>query len=229
MSENIVDVTRPRERIAVLTLRRPQKKNALSVALRDAMTARLAELSADESVWTVIVTGADGTFSAGFDLDEFSAAGNQVHADRLWRSSDAFHRALLTCPLPLVAAVEGVAYAGGFDLAVLCDVRVASRSARFAHPEVAFGDVMYGPLRELVGGASARDLVLTGRRVDADEALRLGLVSRLVDEGQALPAAIEVAVDIAKAPREVLLRTVDKIRRRAGMTLGHRVGATLDL
>lgn len=229
VSGGLVDVTRPGERMAVLTLRRPQKKNALSIALRDAVSARLAELSADDSISAVILTGAGGTFSAGFDLDEFGALDDQAHADRLWRSADAFHRALLTCPLPLIAAVEGVAYAGGFDLAVLCDLRVAGRSARFAHPEAAFGDVMYGPLRELLGGAIARELVLSGRVVDAEEALRLGLVTRLTDDGHALASAVEVAGEVVKAPREILLRTVDKIRRRTGIAMGDRVGGTLDL
>lgn len=136
---------------------------------------------------------------------------------------------LLDYPLPLVAAVEGVAYAGGFDLTVLCDLRVVGRSARFAHPEVAFGDVMYRPLRELVGGSVARDLVLTGRRVGAEEALALGLVNRVVDDGQALEAGVALAREVAGAPRPTLLRTVGRIRGRAALTLHERVGATLDL
>lgn len=117
----------------------------------------------------------------------------------------------------------------GFDLAVLCDLRVAGRSARFAHPEVAFGDVMYGPLRELVGGSVARELVLTGRRLGAEEACTLGLMNRVVDVGQALDAGVALAVEIAGAPRPTLLRTIGKIRERAALTLNERVGATLDL
>ena len=200
MTQDLLLEGRPHEGVAVLTLHRPEKKNALSIELRDTLAACLTALSLDESVSVVVLTGAGGAFSAGFDLDEFAGLGDAGHADRLWRSADALHQVLLEYPLPLVAAVEGVAYAGGFDLTVLCDLRVAGQSARFAHPEVVFGDVMYGPLRELVGGAVARELVLTGRRVGAEEALGLGLVSRVVDDGQALPAALALAVDVAVAP-----------------------------
>ena len=83
-------------------------------------------------------------------------------------------------PLPLVAAINGPAIAGGFDLAVMCDLRVAATTARFAHPERSFGDVVYGPLHDLVGGAVARDLALGGRELSAEEALRVNLVSAVV-------------------------------------------------
>ena len=120
------------------------------------------------------ITGAGDVFSAGFDLGEFTrAAEDPAFGAELWASSDRFHHALLTFPLPLVAAVNGPALAGGFDLAVCCDVRIAADTARFAHPEFTFGDVVYSPLHELVGGAVARDLCLTGRPIDAAEALRL--------------------------------------------------------
>ena len=120
-------------------------------------------------------------------------------------------------PLPTIAAVNGAALAGGFDLAVLCDIRIASRSAVFAHPEHTLGDVVYGPLHDLVGGAVARDLCFTGRRVDADEALRLGLVSRVVADAELADTARTVALGIAAGPREVLLRTKDKALARLGI------------
>jgi len=229
VTDDLLLEARPHEGVAVLTLHRPDKKNALSITLRDALAARMTNLSVDEAVSVVVLAGAGGAFSAGFDFEEFAGLADPKHADRLWRSADAFHRVLLDYPLPLVAAVEGVAYAGGFDLAVLCDLRVAGRSARFAHPEVAFGDVMYGPLRELVGGSVARELVLTGRRLGAEEACTLGLVNRVVDDGQALDAGVALAVEVAGAPRPTLLRTIGKIRERAALTLNERVGATLDL
>jgi len=112
--------------------------------------------------------------------------------------------------------LNGAALAGGFDLAVMCDLRLASTTARFAHPERTFGDVVYGPLHDLVGGAVARELVLTGRSVTAAEALALRLVSAVV-----APEDLEAEVgrwteQIARAPRELLLRTRQKIIRRAG-------------
>jgi enoyl-CoA hydratase len=215
----LVEITRPSESVALLTLQRPEKKNALSIALRDEVTEALGALAADESVKAVVVTGAGAVFSAGFDLEEFQSF-EEEHQRRLWASSDRFHHACLTFPLPLIAAVNGPALAGGFDLAVMCDVRIAAESARFAHPEHTFGDVVYGPLHDLVGGAVARDLALSGRSVDAGEALRLRLVTNVVPDGEALDAALRYATAVAAAPRAILLRTKAKIVARAAIALG---------
>jgi enoyl-CoA hydratase len=124
-----------------------------------------------------------------------------------------------------VAAVNGPALAGGFDLAVCCDVRIAADTARFAHPEFTFGDVVYSPLHELVGGAVARDLCLTGRAIDAAEALRLRVVTDVVPRAELATKVAEVTDRIATAPRAMLLRTKAKVIARAGITLG----PTLDL
>ena len=95
----------------------------------------------------MVITGAGPVFSAGFDLSEFDrAATDEAFGRQLWASSDRYHETVLHFPLPTIAAVNGPALAGGFDLAVLCDLRIASSTARFAHPERTFGDVVYGPL-----------------------------------------------------------------------------------
>ena len=99
----------------------------------------------------------------------------------------------------------------------MCDVRLASDSARFSHPELAFGDVVYGPLHDLVGGSVARDLCLTGRVLDAAEARTLGFVSAVVAGDELMGQAAETAAAIARAPRDVLLRTKAKFVRRAGV------------
>jgi enoyl-CoA hydratase/carnithine racemase len=128
-------VDRPAPGVARLTLERADKRNALSIALRDAVSDALDALAADEDTRAVIITGAGTVFSAGFDLREFeTAAGDAAFAERLWASSDRYHRAVLHFPLVTIAAVNGPALAGGFDLAVCCDLRVASTTARFAHP-----------------------------------------------------------------------------------------------
>jgi enoyl-CoA hydratase/carnithine racemase len=212
------------EHVALLTLDRPDKRNALSIEVRDAMSDALDSLAADEGVKVVVVTGRGDTFCAGFDLKEFERLDDEDHAARLWASSDRWHRTLLETPVPVVAAVNGPALAGGFDLAVMCDIRVAADTVRFAHPEQRFSDVVYGPLHDLVGGAVARDLALTGRSIDAEEARRLHLVSQVVPAGEVVDAALAVAADIAKAPREILRRTKAKANRRAAVA-----GATLDL
>ncbi|MCU0271035.1 MAG: enoyl-CoA hydratase/isomerase family protein [Acidimicrobiales bacterium] len=209
-------VERPEPAIAVLTLDRPEKRNALSIELRDLLADTLDALAADEALEVVVLTGAGAVFCAGFDLREFDAAlADPALAERLWASSDRYHRTVLSFPLPVVAALNGPAVAGGFDLAVLCDLRLATPEVRFSHPEIAFGDVVYAPLHDLVGGAVARELVLTGRTVEAEEALALRLVSRIVPPAELLDAALATARDIAVAPRETLLRTKAKILRRA--------------
>jgi enoyl-CoA hydratase len=222
-TSELVEVTSPGANgVAIVQLSRAEKKNALSIRLRDDMSDGLDELAADEACRVVVITGAGDVFSAGFDLDEFAMP---ERAEQLWASSDRWHRTVLEFPLPTVAAVNGAAYGGGFDLAVMCDLRVAADDARFGHPEHAFAQVVYTPLHDLVGGAVARDLALTGRRIDADEALRLGVVSRLVPRAHVRDEAVALAGEIAVAPREILLDMKAKILRRAGA----KVGRTLDL
>jgi enoyl-CoA hydratase/carnithine racemase len=210
--------------IVVLTLNRPEKRNALSIALRDAMSDALDRLGADELVKVVIVTGAGEVFSAGFDLKEFDGLDDAAYAESLWASSDRWHRTIIEFPLPLVAAINGAALAGGFDLAVMCDMRVAATNARFAHPEQSFSDVVYGPLHDLVGGAVARDLCLTGRVIEADEAKELRLVTSLAPPDEVMAEARRLAALICRAPRPVLVRTKAKAVRRAAVA-----GPTLDL
>ena len=206
----LVAVDRPADGVALLTLNRPSRKNALSIALRDEASDALESLAADAACRVVVITGSGNTFSAGFDLGEF-ADSDTAHVDRLWASSDRFHHAVLRFPLPTIAAVNGAAIAGGFDLAVLTDIRIAAASAWFSHPERRWSEVVYRPLRELVGGGVARYLTLTGRRIDAVEALTIGLVNAVVPDAELLRHSTELAADVATAPRDVLVRAKAKI------------------
>lgn len=214
MSDQLLLRTAPEDGVVTLTLNRAEKKNALSIALRDEVSDALDDLAGDDAVKSVVLTGAGDVFSAGFDLREFQ---QPELTDRLWASSDRFHATVLRFPLPLVAAVNGPAIAGGFDLAVMSDVRVAAETARFSHPEIEFGDVVYGPLHDIVGGAVARELCFTGRVVDAPEAKALGLVSSVVPVGELAAEVTRFTDMIGRAPREVLLRTKAKAVRRAGV------------
>jgi len=212
---------------ASLTLNRPEKRNALSVALRDAISNALGDLAQDDRIKCVVFTGSGSVFCSGFDLTEFTrAADDDAFGRELWASSDRYHETVLHFPLPTVAAVNGAALAGGFDLAVLCDLRVASTSARFAHPERTFGDVVYGPLHDLVGGAVARELTIGGREVDAEQALALHLVGEVVPPEVLLDATRATVERIAAAPRDILMRTKAKALARAGYAVGT---ATLEL
>ena len=220
-------VERPDPTIAVLTLDRPERRNALSVALRDEITEALGALAVDDEVKVVVITGAGDVFSSGFDLREFERAmDDPAFADELWASSDRYHHAVASFPLVTIAACNGPAVAGGFDLAVLCDLRVAATTTTFSHPEYTFGDVVYRPLADLVGGAVARDLCLTGRVVTADEALALGLARTVVAPDEVLATALDLARTVAQGPRQHLRRTKAKAVARSGIV---GTEGTLDL
>lgn len=203
--------------VVVITLNRPEKKNALSIALRDEFTATLEVLAANEQLKVVVLTGVGNVFCAGFDLTEFADRDNAEHMQKLWDSSDRFHHACLNFPLPLIAAVNGPALAGGFDLAIMCDMRIASETARFAHPERTFAEVIYGPLHDLVGGAIARELCLTGRIVEAPEALVLHLVNAIYSTEKLMEETLALARQIAQPPREILLHNKAKFIRQAAI------------
>jgi enoyl-CoA hydratase len=218
------------EGFATLTLNRPAKRNALSVELRDAISDALDELALDPEIKAVVITGAGTVFSAGFDLSEFErAAGDDAFGKQLWASSDRYHATVLRFPLPTLAAINGAALAGGFDLAILCDLRIAASTARFAHPERTFGDVVYGPLHDLVGGAVARELAIGGRELTADEALAVHLVGQVVPPEALAHATSEAVTRILAAPRDVLQRTKAKALRRAGYGIESGQTPTLDL
>lgn len=222
MSDRLLVRSAPDDGVVTLTLDRPDKKNALSIALRDEVSDALDDLAGDDAVKTVVITGAGDVFSAGFDLREFQ---QPELTDRLWASSDRFHATVLRFPLPIVAAVNGPAIAGGFDLAVMSDLRIAAETARFSHPEIEFGDVVYGPLHDIVGGGIARELCFTGRVVEAQEAKTLGLVSSVVPPDRLADEVARFTAMIGRAPREVILRTKTKAVRRARVVEAN----TLDL
>ena len=206
----------------MLTLARAERRNALSIALRDEITAHLERLAADPELMVLVVTGAGEVFSAGFDLREFEQAADDPALDeQLWASSDRYHDAVAQCPFVTIAAVNGPAIAGGFDLAVVCDLRIAATTARFAHPEYTFGDVVYGPLHDLVGGALARELCMTGRVLSAEEALAAHLVSAVVAPEDLREAALALAGQVAAADRDALRRTKAKALARAREAGGH--------
>ncbi|MCI2266355.1 enoyl-CoA hydratase/isomerase family protein [Sediminivirga luteola] len=207
-----VDLSRIGDGVAVLTIDRTAKKNALSAQLRTRLAAALAERAADERCRVTVLTAAGDLFGAGFDLHEFGVLDERT----IWSSADALHRALLHHPVPVIAALEGPAYAGSADLAVMADLRIGTPRTLFAHPERLRYPVVFAPLAAVAGPARAAELALTGRQVDADEALRLGLLTEVVDTG-ATARAIELAADIARAPRPVLTAMKAKMIRGRGV------------
>jgi enoyl-CoA hydratase len=188
--------------VATLTLSRPERRNALSIKLRDEITEQLDSWATDPAVRAVVLTGAGSTFCSGFDLDEFAQADL---ARTIKDSSHRYHLAVWHFPKPLLAAVNGAAVAGGMDLCVLCDLRIASTSASFGHPEIKFGaPPLFTPLQWIVGVGVARDLCLTGRRIDASEATRIGLVNSVSEPATLLDDALAMARVIIQAPQPAL-------------------------
>jgi enoyl-CoA hydratase len=201
--------------VATITLDRPEKRNALSIELREALSDALEAWAEDEAVRVVVITGAGDAFCAGFDLDEF--ADPELGAE-IRRTSVRYHHTLWSFQKPTIAAVNGIAVAGGLDLTVLCDLRIASEEAQFGHPEIKFGaPPLFTPLRWIVGDGVARDLCLTGRRIDAEQALRVGLVTHVVEPERLLPEAREIAASIAEAPQVALEATKRYLTGNAGL------------
>jgi enoyl-CoA hydratase/carnithine racemase len=199
-----------REKVAVVTLQRPEKRNALSIELRVEIADAFEHLAGDDDVSCVVLTGAGTAFCSGMDTTQFG--GDLDHRRRLVETSTGAFRAVGRCPKPVVAAVNGPALAGGFALAMLCDVRVASTSASFGFPELPIGiPPSYASVRAALPPAAARELCLTGRLFDADEALRLGVVSEVCEEDDVARRALEVAMGIASMPLGATLETKRRI------------------
>ena len=210
--------------LATITLNRPEKRNALSHALRLELVAAVRELDADDAISVAILTGAGPVFCAGFDLSEFkqepgafeAVASGTTEEGSIWTSGQLMHERLQAFSKPLIGAINGPALAGGFDIAVQCDVRIAAETAVFGHPEIKFGaPTLYTILSQIVGGAVARDLALSGRRIDAAEANRLGLVNKVVTVDAVMNETITYARTVAEAPLDALKAVKAAIVRSA--------------
>jgi enoyl-CoA hydratase/carnithine racemase len=215
--------SRPADGIAEITLNRPEAMNAISSAMAAELTRACAELAAAPEV-RVVVFGAAGerAFCAGADLKE-RAGLTDADIMRQRHVIRAVFGALLALPQPAIAAVHGFALGGGCELALSCDLVVADETATFGLPEVTVGLVPGGGGTQLalrrLGPGRAADLVLTGRKVGVDEAMRLGLVDRRVPAGQDGPAALELAGQIA-ANSPVAVRAAKRaIRHGWGVSL----------
>ena len=196
--------------VAVVTLERPEKRNALSIDLRIELADAFERLASDESVGCMLLTGAGTAFCAGMDTTQFG--GSLANRRNLVESSTGAFRAVGRCPKPVVAAVNGPALAGGFALALLCDIRVAAASATFGYPELSIGiPPSYAAVRAAIGPAAARELCLTGRVIDAEEALRLQVVSEVVPDDEFGERALTLAKRISEMPREAQVETKRRI------------------
>jgi enoyl-CoA hydratase/carnithine racemase len=196
--------------VTLVTLNRPEKRNALSLDLRARLTDDLNALAADGDVRCVVLTGAGSAFCAGMDTTEFG--GDREHKKRIVELSIGLFRALGSFPKPVVAAINGPAVAGGFALALLCDLRLASTEARMGFLENRQGiPPSYAAARAALPAGLAAELCLTGRLLDADVAGGLGVVAEVHAPENLMARAREVAEEIAAAPPSASIETKRRI------------------
>ena len=211
--------------LALIRLNRPQALNALNAQLMDELTAALDEAEADDAIRVIVLTGSDRAFAAGADIKEM-ASKDYVQAfkeDFITRNWERTAR----CRKPVIAAVAGYALGGGCELAMMCDIIIAAENAKFGQPEITLG-VSPGAggtqrLTRLIGKAKAMDMILTGRMMDAAEAERTGLVSRVVPLASLLDEALATARRIAELSPVSVMLTKEMVNAAYETTLAEGV------
>ncbi len=216
--------------VGVAHLNRPEARNALAADLMDGLADLVERWDADQDVGCIVIAGDERYFAAGGDV---KAMGERSFQDVLAAPTASFWRRLADCATPLVAAVSGYALGGGCELALLCDMVVASETAEFGQPEILLGIIPGGGgtqrLARVMGKQRAMELVLTGRRIEAEEAHALGLVNRVVGRREWLDRAVELATVVAQRPplaakmakRAVL--AADEVGLAAGLDIERRL------
>ncbi len=209
-----------RGRVGLITLNRPQALNALNSAIERDVVAALQAFEADDGVGAIVITGSEKAFAAGADIKEMSEKSYiEMYAADFFAGWDA----LLRIRKPIIAAVSGYALGGGCELAMMCDFIIAGDNAKFGQPEISLG-VMPGMggsqrLTRFVGKAKAMDMCLTGRMMDAAEAERSGLVSRVVPAAELIGEAVKAAEKIAGFSLPAVMMVKEAVNRSYETTL----------
>ncbi len=189
------------DHVALLRLNRPEARNALSPEMMERLIVELERLDPDPEVRCVVIAGSDEVFAAGADIKTMS---ERSFAEALTHPSSSFWRRLAAVKTPMIAAVSGYALGGGCELALACDMIVASDTAVFGQPEITLGIIPGGGgtqrLARVLGKQRAMELVLTGRRFDAAAAFEMGLVNKVAEDGRWLDEAMELARTVAERP-----------------------------
>jgi len=199
MESEILNLDIQSNGVAIVELHRPDTRNALNLELRQQLAAMFEQLAASDTVRAIVITGGEKVFAAGADIRDFTTAKT---VDMYLRHTEQYWRAIIDCPKPIVAAVNGYALGGGCELAMHADIIIAGKSAQFGQPEVKLG-LMPGAggtqrLLRAVGKFKAMQIVLTGKIFSAEEADKMGLVSEVVEDDQTLAKAVEIATQIAQ-------------------------------
>ncbi len=193
--------------ILTLTLNRPEKSNSLHPDLVKQLSAALKGAEADNALSVVVVTGAGSSFCSGLDLDLLVSWTTNQKLSYLDTVTRVFRR-IWSLPQPVIAAVNGAAIAGGFDLAAFCDIRLAANEAIFGQAEINIGlTQIIHPLYKSIGLARAKELAMTGQNISAEEAFRIGLVNHVYSRDELMPRAMELAGVLASKPRNALFET----------------------
>ena len=221
-----------RGRVALLTINRPEKLNALNIRTRAEGAAALDELREDESVRVVVITGAgEKAFVAGADISEFE--GRTAVSQRAVMTARSLFTAVDTFPKPVIAMVNGFCLGGGCELALSCDIRVASDRARFGQPEINLGIIPGGGgtqrLTRLVGEGKAMELILTGDMIDAQHAYNLGLVNLVVPAADLEAKTMELANRIAEKSPVALRMAKEAVKTAARSSLDEGLRREIDL
>jgi enoyl-CoA hydratase len=220
--ENLLVETRGA--VGIVTLNRPKALNALNTALIDELNRAVAGFEADDAVGAIVLTGSEKAFAAGADIKEMQS---RSYVDAYLGDFLTSWDKLAACRKPVIAAVSGYALGGGCELAMMCDFIIAADTAKFGQPEIQLG-VMPGAggtqrLTRAVGKSKAMDMILTGRMMDAEEAERAGLVSRIVPAADLLAEAVKVAEKIAGMSRPSALMAKESVNRAHETTLAEGV------
>jgi len=193
--------------VLTITLNRPEKSNSLHPDMVEQLSAALKRVEADATENVVVITGAGRSFCAGLDLELLLSWSTDQKLAYLETATRLFRR-VWSLPQPVIAAVNGPAIAGGFDLAAFCDIRLAAKEAVFGQAEINIGlTQIIHPLYKSIGLARAKELAMTGQNISADEAFRIGLVNRVYPGEELMPRAIEMAGVLASKPRGALFET----------------------
>jgi len=218
--------------VALITLNRPDKRNAISYELIDELLAALGKVE-QSAAQVLVLTGAGKAFCAGMDLDNLKSLTGRTPEENLRDSQTMglLFRSIYEFPKPTIAAVNGAAIAGGCGIATLCDFTIAAREAKFGYTEVRIGflpAIVSTFLLRQIGEKHARDLLLTGRIIEADEAFRIGLVNEVVDADKLMPRTRELAAQLMENSPASLTATKTLLTGYSFDALNQQVKAAVD-
>jgi enoyl-CoA hydratase/carnithine racemase len=183
---------------AIVKLNRPHEMNAISKEMRQELYDIFAELEVDPEVKAIVLTGGEYVFSAGMDIKEMSSLPDE-ESDEFLKSMMKYLKKIYSCKKPIIAAVGGIALGGGFNLVTICDLVVASESAIFCHPELKFGfNPFFYPLSQIVGITKAKEIVMLGEPIGANEALKIGMVNKVEPPEKFMKVAEDMAETLSK-------------------------------